>query len=132
MDSLQRLVRTWRLATLLVPIGWKAFSFMRRAIKVILIFTVCILLSSLGAKRSFVAGVVVEFILWEQMARHCLLLLSCPPTQGGRGTRLTPLKPLQKPFLHLNPIRWPLFLKTLSMAVRSRLLLKASILLGPV
>lgn len=87
---LKRLARTGRCVVLLLPMGRKALVLIRSAILLNLKLCVPTFLTSLGAKRSFVAGVVIDFLNPEQMARQCaqLTLLSLWPRQGGTGTCL--------------------------------------------
>lgn len=95
------LARTLRFLTLLSPIGPKALVFIRSASLLNLIFPPCNVLNMCGAKRSFVAGVVIEFPTPEQIARQALplSLRALWPKQGGTGNLLKILRTLVKAIL---------------------------------
>ncbi len=82
-----RLARTLRLRTLLSPIGRNAFVLIRSAILRCATFSSLTVVRIEGAKRSFVAGVVMELLIPEHTARHAapLSLRVVWRRQGGTG-----------------------------------------------
>lgn len=78
--------------------GPKAFVFMRKASLLWLTFCLLSVVSISLAKRSFVAGVVIEFPTPEQIARQALplSLRALWPRQGGTGSLFVILSRLVK------------------------------------